>query len=174
MYTNWFNGQVLIVTVMACCDGCTTPATIEPLYTDKHGVLFDETWWNDSIIGMLMYYASNTCPDIAYEVHNAVCFTCAPRHVHADGSKQILNNIQQTKTERLLPKPKVDFTVDYYVYADSGRLYVMEEIQDLISVNSGTGHIITYQESPLMWDSKLQTWIALSTKKLNILPYPNL
>ena len=56
---------------MADCNGSTTPATIEPLHTDKHGAPFDEPWQYDSIIGMLMYLTSNTHPYTAYAVHQA-------------------------------------------------------------------------------------------------------
>ena len=39
----------------------------------------------------------------------------------------------------------------------------MEDKQDPISVKSRTGYVIMYNGSLLMWISKLQTQIALST-----------
>ena len=60
---------VLVGTSMADCNRCTTPATTEPLHTDKHGRPNDKNWQFDSIIGMLINLASNTHPDIAYTIH---------------------------------------------------------------------------------------------------------
>ena len=53
--------------------------------------------------------------------------------------------------------------MDYYVDADFAGLYAVEDKQDPISVKSRSGYVIMYRESLLMWVSKLQTQIALST-----------
>ena len=55
----------------ACMEDCNpniTPATIDQLGPDKEGMSFDEKWEYLSIIGMLMFLANNTRPDIAYAV----------------------------------------------------------------------------------------------------------
>jgi hypothetical protein len=44
---------------MTDCNGCDTPATPDPLHADSDGEMFAESWRYDSIIGMLMYLASN-------------------------------------------------------------------------------------------------------------------
>jgi hypothetical protein len=49
------------------------------------------------------------------------------------------------------------------VDADFGGLFSVEEKQDPVSVKSRTGYVITYRGAPLMWVSKMQTQVALST-----------
>jgi Reverse transcriptase (RNA-dependent DNA polymerase) len=156
--------KVLETTKMTHCNGCDTPATVDPLHADKDGAPFNETWRYDSIIGMLMYLAGNTRPDIAYAVHQAARFTHGARNSHASaGIKRILRYLQKTKTEGLTLRPQADLRVDCYVDADFGGLFLVEDKQDPISVKSRTGYVILYRGAPLLWVSKMQTQIALST-----------
>ena len=155
--------KVLEATKMTHCNGCDTPATVDPLHADKDGAPFAETWRYDSIIGMLMYLAGNTRPDIAYAVHQAARFTHGARNSHASGIKRILRYLQKTKTEGLTLRPHAELRVDCYVDADFGGLFSVEDKQDPISVKSRTGYVILYRGAPLLWVSKMQTQIALST-----------
>ena len=61
--------KVLTVTKPTECNGCNLPATTDPLYSDKDGEKFLEDWGYDVVIGMLVFLAGNTCPDIAHAVH---------------------------------------------------------------------------------------------------------
>ena len=155
--------KVLAATNMTNCNGCDTPATSDPLHVDTDGEIFDETWRYDSIIGMLMYLASNTRPDIAYAVHQAARFTHNPRRSHANGIKRILRYLKKTHKEGLIMQPTSDMRVDCYVDADFAGLFSVEDKQDPISVKSRTGYVIMYRGAPLHWVSKMQTQIALST-----------
>ena len=155
--------KVLAVTHMTDCNGCDTPSTIDPLHADVNGAVFDETWAYDVVIGMLMYISGNTRPDIAYAVHQAARFTHGARQSHAAGVKRILRYLKKTKLNGLILKPGKDLRVDCYVDADFGGLFSVEAKQDPISVKSRTGYVITYRGAPLMWASKMQTQVALST-----------
>jgi hypothetical protein len=155
--------KILAATKMTECNGCDTPSTIDPLHTDKDGEPFNEEWAYDGIVGMLMYLSGNTRPDIAYAVHQAARFTHGARESHAAGIKRIVRYLQKTKTEGLILKPGPDRRVDCYVDADFGGLFSVEDKQDPISVKSRTGYVITYRDAPLMWASKMQTQVALST-----------
>jgi hypothetical protein len=155
--------KVLAVTNMTDCNGCDTPATLDPLHADKDGEPFTETWGYDVVIGMLMYLSGNTRPDIAYSVHQAARFTHGARKSHANGVKRILRYLKKTKTQGLILKPGPDHRVDCYVDADFGGLFSVEDKQDPVSVKSRTGYVITYRGAPLMWASKMQTQVALST-----------
>ena len=86
---------------MSRCNGCDTPATADPLHADKNGAPFKEDWQYDAVIGMLMYLAGNTRPDIAYAVYQAARFTHGTRNSHAAGVKRILRYLQKTRTEGL-------------------------------------------------------------------------
>jgi Reverse transcriptase (RNA-dependent DNA polymerase) len=155
--------KVLHATNMSDCNGCETPATLVPLHTDRNGVPFEDKWEYDSIIGMLMYLAGNTRPDISYAVHQAARFTHNPKKSHGDGIKRILRYLKKTKLEGLYLRPSEHFKIDCYVDADFAGLFSVEDKQDPVGVKSRTGYIILYRDAPLLWVSKLQTQIALST-----------
>jgi Reverse transcriptase (RNA-dependent DNA polymerase) len=145
------------------CNGCPTPATTEPLHADLDGPVFQEAWKYDSVIGMMMYLANNTRPDIAYAVHQAARFTHHPRHSHAVGVKRIARYLKQTKLEGMLFCPQTSLRVDCYVDADFAGSFSVANKQDPVSVKSRTGYVIMYRGAPLLWASKMQTQIALST-----------
>ena len=155
--------KVLSVTGMTDCNGCDTPASLDPLHTDSDGSPFLEEWSYATVIGMLMYLSGNTRPDIAYAVHQAARFTHCTRNSHASGVKRILRYLKRTRSEGLILKPGAEKRVDCYVDADFGGLFSVEDKQDPVSVKSRTGYVITYHGAPLMWVSKMQTQVALST-----------
>ena len=51
---------------MIDCNPCRTPAVTVPIGTDALGPKHNEKWEYASIVGMLMFLANNTRPDIAY------------------------------------------------------------------------------------------------------------
>ena len=65
--------------------------------------------------------------------------------------------------EGLILKPSKKLQVDCYADADFAGLYSVEESQDVTSVKSRTEYVITFADCPILWVSKLQTEIALST-----------
>ena len=148
---------------MSDCNGVDTPATTTPIGIDVNGDPFSETWQNNSIVGMLMYLSANTCPDISYAVHQVARFSHAPSNSHAIAVCHILCYLQITKTVGLILKPDNNQRVDCYVDADFAGLFAVENNQDPISVKSCTQYVILYKGSPLLWVSKLQAQIALST-----------
>ena len=63
--------KVFAVTGLSDCNRLDTPASLDPLHTNKDGSPLDEAWAYNTIIGMLMYFARNTRLDIACRVHRA-------------------------------------------------------------------------------------------------------
>ena len=57
------------------------------------------------------------------------------------------------------------FNLDCYVDSNFAGLWNFEDDQDLTCVNSRTGYIMLLGGCPLIWSSKLQFEIALSTMK---------
>ena len=53
--------------------------------------------------------------------------------------------------------------VDCYADADFAGLWGHEDPQDPICARSRTGFVVTFANCTLLWVSKLQTYIALST-----------
>jgi hypothetical protein len=59
--------------------------------------------------------------------------------------------------------PDTDLKLDLYVDADFAGLWNVEDVHDPTCVKSRTGYIVTLGNVPIIWASKLQTEIALST-----------
>jgi hypothetical protein len=82
------------------CNGCDTSASTDPLDHNVDGPSFKEEWLYGLVVGMTMYLANSTRPEIAYTVHEAARFTRQPCQSHAIG----VNRLQDTKA---VPRTKV-------------------------------------------------------------------
>jgi len=113
---------------------------------------------------MLLYLSNNSCPDIAFAVHQCARFSHAPKQTqHALAIKAIGRYLIRTRDKGLILSPSGDLGVDCYVDADFAGLWLHEDDQNPLSVKSRTGYLITIGGCPLTWTSKLQTEVALST-----------
>lgn len=155
--------KVLATTDMQHCNSIGTPAGKEAVGSDLDGEPFSEKWKYSAVIGMLLYLSGNTRPDITFAVHQCARFSHMPKQSHAIAVKRILRYLKGTKDKGMLFKPTDDFAVDCYVDADFAGLWGIEYDQDPVCVKSCTGYLINFMGCPLIWVSKLQTLIALST-----------
>ena len=77
-YQNVLIQKLLEATGMEHCNGSTKPTKVEaPLGTDKNSSEAN-IYWNisyASVIGIMLYLASNTRPDISFTVHQCDRFT---------------------------------------------------------------------------------------------------
>jgi hypothetical protein len=112
---------------------------------------------------MLMFLASNSCPDIAYAVHQCARFTHCPKQSHGAAVKRILRYLKGTRTKGMTLTPTKKLSVDCFVDADFAGLWNHEDEQDATSVKWRSGYLLMFMGCPLIWGSKLQTQIALST-----------
>jgi hypothetical protein len=112
---------------------------------------------------MLMYLCSNSRPDIQFAVHQCARFTHYPKKSHEDAITRICRYLQGTKDKGLRFKPDGEMKMDCYVDADFAGLYNVENTQDPVCVKSRTGYCLTLGNCPLIWVSRLQTEVALST-----------
>ena len=112
---------------------------------------------------MMMYLATNSRPNIACAVHQCARFTYCPRHSHKEAVKRIVRYLSGTAEKGLIFKPTGKFNVYCYVDADFAGLFRCEDDQDPVSVKSRTGYLRMFGGCPLLWVSRLQTEIALST-----------
>jgi hypothetical protein len=122
------------------------------------------------VLFLLLYLASNSRPDIAIAVHQAAHFTHNPKAPHAKAIKHICRYLKGTLTDGLILQPGSAINIDCWVDADFCGLYGTEDIHDPTSVihdptsvKSRIGYITTVANCPVIWVSKLQTEIALST-----------
>ena len=77
--------------------------------------------------------------------------------------KRILRYLKEKHDRGLKMSPTDDRRTDYYVNADFAGAFSIANHQDPISVKPRTGYVIMYRGSPLLWVSKMQTQVALST-----------
>ena len=148
---------------MEQCNTKATPCNVEPLGTDKTGQPCQEQWEYASVVGMLMYLCSNSRPDIQYAVHQCARFTHCPRRSHELAVLRICRYLQGTRDRGLRFKPTPELRLDCYVDADFAGLWNVENIQDPVCVKSRTGFVLTLGGCPVLWVSKLQQEVALST-----------
>ena len=154
--------KILEATGMTDSNPNKTPA-VEALGPDPDGEPLREDWNYRSVIGMLLYLASNSRPDIAFAVHQCARFSHDPKVSHGMAVKRICHYLKGTKDKGMIFQPKHDLTVDCFVDADYAGLWGVEDIQDPQCVKSRTGYVLMLAGCPLSWVSKLQTEVALST-----------
>ena len=95
-----------------------TPSTTSPLGTDGNGDKISESWNYSSLIGMLMYLASNSRPDIQFSVHQCARFTHSPKQSHANALKKIVKYLVSTKDKVLVFRRKDNMDINFYVDSD--------------------------------------------------------
>ena len=155
--------KVINYTGMGKANSLPTPALREPLGSDPNGEPFNEEWNYAAAIGMLLYISSNTRPDIQFAVHQAARFTHSPRKSHGQAVKRIVRYLAGTSDKGTKFIPDLKQGLDCYVDADFAGLYGYEDEQDPVSVKSRTGFTLTLFGCPIIWSSKLQNEITLSS-----------
>jgi hypothetical protein len=143
-----------------------TPA-IDALGRCKEAAPLQASYNYRSVVGMLMYLCNSTRPDIAFAVHQCARFSHDPRAPHGVALKRIGTYLLSTRDKGLIMKPGDDTlqpTLDCYVDADFAGLFGREDPNDPSCARSRTGFVITLGGNPVVWASKLQTEVALSTQ----------
>ena len=77
--------------------------------------------------------------------------------------KRICRYLQGTKDNGLVFNSSKKLMMDCYDDAEFAGLWGHEDPQDPICARSRTGFVVTFSNCPLLWMSKLQTEISLST-----------
>ena len=156
--------DVLASTGLTASAPTPTPSTIVPLGPDEDGEPIQETWSYPSVIGKLNYLANNTRPDIAFAVHQCARFTHRPKRSHEVAVKRIIRYLKGTSTMGLIyHTDQIPLTLDCYVDADFAGLWGSMDPEDPTCVKSRSGYVILFGNAPLIWASKLQTEVAMST-----------
>ena len=73
--------HILNATGLLHSHSTTTPANKDALGTDPHGPSAQEHGDYCTIVGMLMYLASNSCPEASISVHQFACFSHCLKHL---------------------------------------------------------------------------------------------
>jgi hypothetical protein len=156
--------RIIEVLGVANLPGVDTPAT-DVLGKDEDGDPPNCTFNYASVIGMLWYVYGHSRPDIGMAVSQAARFSFAPRRSHELALIRIGQYLKATRTQGLHLKPmdKNSFHLEVYVDSDFMGLYGKEKRTDPTNVKSRTGFVICLNNSPIIWTSKLQESIAMST-----------
>jgi hypothetical protein len=133
------------------------------LYADSTGHDRVKTWNYRSVIGKLNYLANNTRPNISMAVHQCARFCSNPKAIHELAVKPIARYLLKMHTEGMTLRPTKNLSLNMFVDVDfAGRWHKeYSELRD--SALSRTGYVITFCGCPVIWASKLQSEIALST-----------
>ena len=163
--------RLLALTGMTDCAGKDTPAQLQALGADLDGPPRQEAhlWNYAAAVGMLQYLAQNSRPDIALAVNQVSRFTHCPKLAHEQAVKRICRYLKATKNQGLTFTPTSVLDMDCYVDADFAGLWNIEDSEDPSCVKSRTGYFITLAGCPMIWGSKLQQMIALSTTEAEYL-----
>ena len=118
-----------------------------------------------SVIGMMYYVTGHSRPDLKFAVSQAARFAFQPKRCHELALIRIGQYLKGTRDKGMILKPSraEKFKMDVYVDSDFMGIYGQEERNDPDNVKSRTGHVICLNDCPIIWQSKLQESIALST-----------
>jgi hypothetical protein len=117
-----------------------------------------------SAIGKLNYLAQTTRPDIVYATHQLAKYSSNPREPHGEAVLYLICYLKKTQDLGTCFKPDQDKGLECYCNADfSGNWNKHLALIDPSTTKSQSGWIIFYAGCPVIWASKLQTQVALTT-----------
>ena len=158
---------------MAESNSVKTPACSSVTLTkDIEGENRKESWDYRAIVGMLNYLVNCTHPELSFAVHQCARFCNNPKRSHEQAIKRIIrylrgsmpdNKGKERAPQGILFRPDKDKSIETYVDASFAGDWNISWSDEPSSVMSRTGYVILYANCPIIWSSKLQTEIALST-----------
>jgi hypothetical protein len=134
------------------------------LRRDLDGKPFDEEWDYRSVLGKVNFLEKSSRPEIAYAVHQCARFSNNPKQSHANALKYLCRYLMATKDKGLILRPDVSKSFEVHVDCDFAGNWVKEDaMTDPSTAKSRTGYIVSYGGCPVIWASKLQTEVVLSS-----------
>jgi hypothetical protein len=123
----------------------------------------NESWHYRGVIGKLNFLEKSTRPDIAYAVHQCARFSEHPKVEHTKAVKAIGRYLMQSQDRGLIFKPQ-DKAIECFADADFAGSWCPENAErDESTARSRTGYLLKYANCPIVWASKMQTEVALSS-----------
>ena len=141
----------------------SVPSTKPLLHKNKDGDPRKHHWHYRSVIGMLNYLTNSTRPDIAFSTHQCARFSEDPKALHESAVRQIGKYLLGTKHRGVVFTPDPKKGLECFVDADFAGSWQQADSNNPENVLSRTGYAIFYAGCPVIWISKLQSEIALST-----------
>ena len=113
------------------------PVDKEPLCKDANGDPCYEEWDYIYVVGMLLYLAGSSRPDIIYTVHQCARFSHSPKCTHEIGVTYIIRYLKGTRKRGVVMKPDLsNLQLDLFADADFAGLYATKDKTDPISVKN--------------------------------------
>ena len=109
------------------------------------------------------YLSGTTKPDIIFAVHQCAKYSIDSKKFHEEAVKRIGRYLKKTKYKGLVFTPDGSNGIECYSDADLAGSWCRDDANQVGSVFSRTGYIIKLANCPIVWVSKMQTEIALST-----------
>ena len=110
------------------------------------------------------YLEKCTRPDISSAVHQCARFVADPQVEHGKALKWIGPYLAASKDKGIIYSPNHNFGFEVYVDASFCNNWEPETAEwDADTARSRTGYVIMIAGCPVLWASKLQTEVALST-----------
>ena len=145
-----------------------TPAEHKPLVKDEEGEGPQGTFSYSSVVGMLLYLAGHTRPDISYAVNCCARYMFNPRLSHEKALKRIGRYLKATRNRGLVFNPTGELNIDAYPDSDFAGMYGYELPNDPSCTKSRTGYLVNLSGCPVTWVSRLQRETALSTMEAEV------
>jgi hypothetical protein len=156
--------------------------TTKILHPDAEGTPFNNSFHYRSAIGKLNFLEKSTRPEIAYAVHQCARFVERPTKLHGEAVKHIGRYLLAHPDKGIILRPNQS-TFDCWVdasHAGELRKGSKDSTHDATTAKSRTGYLLQYAGCPIIWASKLQTeitvssteaeYIALSTAMREVIP----
>ena len=140
-----------------------TPSVKPLLHRDLKGLERKHKWNYRQAVGMLGYLQGSSRPDIAMSVHQCARFNNNPMMSHERAIRRIGKYLLGTKDRGIIYTPDKAKGIEVYVDADFAGCWNHADSTNAENVLSRTGYVICYAGCPVIWSSRLQTEIALST-----------
>ena len=112
---------------------------------------------------MMSYLCNSVRPDIQMAVHQTARFSVDPMRSHELAIMRICRYLVDSPERGMRYRVDKDKGLEVYVDADFAGGWSAADSSNADNVLSRTGFVICYANCPVMWCSKLQTEIALST-----------
>lgn len=139
-----------------------TPST-NILHRDEDGEDRKEDWNCRSAIGMLNYLANATRPDAIVAAHQCARHCENPRLSHEKAVKRIAKYL--IGTQHIGTQAAIDVGLGLQAHADADFANAWNKLNpdDASALFSRTGYAMHHMRMPIVWCSKIQSRIALSS-----------
>ena len=142
-------GRVLEAIGINNCNSFPTPtkveATLGTCYNGSEAKIYFPNSYA-SVIGMMLYLASNTRPYISFAVHQCFQFTHNTKASNETAVKKICRYLQSTKDSGLVFNPSKKLVADFYDDADFAGLWGHGNPQDPICARIIPGFVVIFSK----------------------------